>query len=66
MCEGFWLGNRNENDCLEDHDVDGKMTTNDSYRDAVGGKGCGFYSSGSIQGQVAGSCVQANKPSGCI
>jgi len=39
MCEGFWLENRNEKDCLEDQDVEGKMTTNGSYRDAVGGRG---------------------------
>jgi hypothetical protein len=43
MCEGFWLENRNHNDCLEDQDVEGKMTTNGSYRDAVGGKGRGLY-----------------------
>jgi hypothetical protein len=66
MCEGFWLENRNEKYCLEDHDVDVKMTTNGSYRDAVGGKGRGLYSSGSVQGQVAGSCVQGNETSGCI
>jgi hypothetical protein len=29
---------RNEKDCLEDQDVDGKMTPNGSYRDAVGGR----------------------------
>ena len=39
MCEGVWLENRNEKDCLEDQDVEGKMTTNGSYRDAVGGRG---------------------------
>jgi hypothetical protein len=39
MCEGFWLENRNEKDCLEDQDVAGKMTTNSFYRDAVEGRG---------------------------
>lgn len=38
-CEGFWVEKRNEKVCLEDQEVEGKMTTNDHYRDAVGGRG---------------------------
>jgi hypothetical protein len=39
MCEGFCVQNMNEKDCSEDQDVEGKMTTNGHYRDAVRGRG---------------------------